>query len=142
MFGGDRDRIRRYYCAVWRKVSAGQPLEPLEQLIAEVIGAHPEYQSLLQDAESILSRDYWPETGETNPFLHMGMHIALREQLGSNRPEGIRAIYRQLLQRAGDAHAAEHLMLECLAETLWEAQRTSRAPDERAFLKRLRRLAR
>lgn len=141
MFGNDRDSIRRYYRAVWSKASAGQPLEPLEQLIAEVIRAHPEYQSLLRDVESVLSRDYFPEMGETNPFLHMGMHIALREQVGGNHPKGIRAIYQQLCRRASDAHAAEHLMMECLAETLWEAQRAGGQPDEGAFLKRLRRLA-
>ncbi|MBL8259752.1 MAG: DUF1841 family protein [Candidatus Competibacteraceae bacterium] len=142
MFGNDRDSIRRYYCTVWSKASAAQPLEPLERLIAEVIGAHPEYQALLGDADAILNRDYWPEMGETNPFLHMGMHIALREQLGSNRPDGIRAIHRQLCRRVGEAHAAEHLMIECLGATLWEAQKAGRQPDERAFLERLQQLLR
>lgn len=142
MFGNDRASIRRFYCAVWSKANAGQPLEPLERLIAEVIRAHPEYHLSLRDADSILTRDYPPEMGETNPFLHMGMHIALREQLGGDRPEGIREVYQRLCRREGDPHAAEHLMIECLGETLWEAQRAGREPDERAFLKRLRRLAR
>lgn len=84
--------------------------------------------------------DYTPEMGQTNPFLHMGMHIAIQEQLGSNRPDGIRDVYRQICRRSGDAHAAEHLMMECLGETLWEAQRTGMEPDERVYLERLRRL--
>lgn len=140
MFGNDRDSLRRYYCTVLEKADAGQLLEPLEHLIAGVIREHPEYQPMLRDSEAVLERDYTPEMGQTNPFLHMGMHIAIQEQLGSNRPDGIGDVYRQIYRRTGDAHAAEHLMMECLGETLWEAQRTGMEPDERVYLERLRRL--
>ncbi|MDG4549698.1 MAG: DUF1841 family protein [Candidatus Contendobacter sp.] len=142
MFGNDRDHLRRYYCTVWEKASAGQPLEPLEQIIAEAIREHPEYQPVLADADAALGREYTPEQGQTNPFLHLGMHIAIREQLGANRPAGVLDLYQRLCRRAGDAHAVEHRMMECLGETLWEAQRAGREPDERAYLERLRRLAR
>ncbi len=141
MFGNNRDSLRRYYGTVWEKANAGQPLEALDRIIASVIREHPEYQSMLGQAEAILSRDYPPAMGQTNPFLHMGMHIAIHEQLGSDRPTGIRQLYQKICQRVGDSHAAEHLMMECLGETLWEAQRASVAPDERAYLGRLRRLA-
>jgi len=140
MFGNDRDSLRRYYCTVWDKAQSGQPLEPLEHLIAGVIREHPEYQPALTAAESVLGREYLPEMGETNPFLHMGMHIAIQEQLGGQRPEGIVEVYQQLCRRLGDHHAAEHQMMECLGETLWEAQRSNTEPDERVYLERLRRL--
>ncbi|HRY17298.1 MAG TPA: DUF1841 family protein [Candidatus Competibacteraceae bacterium] len=139
MFGNDRDNLRRYYCTVWEKARAGQSLEPLEQLIASVINEHPEYQAVLTDTETALSREYTPEGGQTNPFLHMGMHIAIQEQLGGNRPAGILAVYQQLCQRIGDTHAAEHAMMECLGEALWEAQRSGHEPDEQVYLERLRR---
>ncbi|HMR02736.1 MAG TPA: DUF1841 family protein [Candidatus Competibacter phosphatis] len=142
MFGSDRDGLRRYYRTVWEKAGSAQPLEPLERLIAEVIREHPEYQPVLTGGESALSRDYTPEMGQTNPFLHMGMHIAIREQLGGDRPAGILAVHQRLCRRLGDSHAAEHLMMECLGETLWEAQRGGGEPDERVYLERLRRLAR
>ena len=142
MFGNDRNRLRRYYCTVWGKARADQPLEPLEQIIVDVIRAHPEYQPALTDSEAVLGREYTPELGETNPFLHMGMHIAIQEQLGGNRPTGIIEVYQQLCRRVGDPHAAEHRMMECLGETLWEAQRNGTEPDERVYLERLRRLAR
>jgi hypothetical protein len=142
MFGNDRDTLRRYYCTVWDKASAGQPLEPLERIIAEVIREHPEYQPVLARVETALEREYTPEMGQTNPFLHMGMHIAIQEQLGSDRPTGILDLYQRLCRRAGDSHAAEHTMMECLGEILWEAQRAGREPDEQAYLERLRRLAR
>lgn len=141
MFGNDRDSLRRYYCAVWEKTQSGQPLEPLEHLIAGVIREHPEYQSALADAENALGREYTPEMGETNPFLHMGMHLAIQEQLGGQRPEGILDVYQQLCRRM-ESHAAEHQMMECLGETLWEAQRSGVEPDERVYLERLQRLAR
>lgn len=142
MFGNDRNSLRRYYCTVWEKAQSGQPLEPLEHLIAGVIREHPEYQPALADAEATLGREYTPEMGETNPFLHMGMHLAIHEQLSGQRPEGILDIYQQLCRRLGDRHTAEHQMMECLGETLWEAQRNGVEPDEQVYLERLRRLAR
>ena len=142
MFGNDRDRLRRYYCTVWAKACSGQPLEPLEQLIAGIIGEHPEYQPVLADPDNTVNRDYTPELGQTNPFLHMGMHIALHEQLGSQRPAGILEVYQQLCQASGDRHAAEHRMMDCLGETLWEAQRQGTEPDEWLYLERLQRLVR
>ena len=142
MFGNDRDSLRRYYRTVWDKATAGQPLEPLEHLIAGVIRQHPEYQPALADPEIALGREYTPEQGQTNPFLHMGMHIAIQEQLGGDRPAGILDVYQRLRRRMGDSHAVEHRMMECLGETLWEAQRDGVEPDERVYLERLRRLAR
>lgn len=142
MFGDDRDSLRRYYGAVWAKTNAGQPLEPLEQLIAAVIREHPEYQPVLTEIGAALDREYPPEMGQTNPFLHMGLHIAIREQVSSDRPAGILGLYQRLCQRAGEAHTAEHGMMECLGETLWEAQRAGREPDEQTYLERVRRLAR
>ena len=87
-----------------------------------------------------LDRDYRPEDGQSNPFLHMGLHLGIREQVSTNRPTGIAAVYKAAAARTGDIHAAEHEMIECLAETLWEAQNANRPPDEAAYLERLRRL--
>lgn len=139
MFGNDRNSLRRYYYTVWEKANTGQALEPLERLIAGIIRDHPEYQPMLVDAEAALHRDYLPEMGQTNPFLHLGMHIAIHEQLGSDRPAGILGVYQQLCRKAGDSHEAEHQMMDCLGETLWEAQRNGREPDEQAYLARLMR---
>jgi hypothetical protein len=140
MFSPERSRMRRVFVDAWDKHRSGAPLQPLEQIVAAVVRAHPEYQGLLQDPEPALDRDYLPEGGETNPFLHMGMHISLREQVASGRPEGLRALYRQLARRTGDDHEAEHRMMECLGLSLWEAQRSGRLPDEQAYLDCLRRL--
>lgn len=141
VFAGEgREQLRRRYLEAWRKFSAHEPLEPLEGQIAAVIAEHPEYIGWLQSAGAALAAEFAPEGGRENPFLHLGLHLAIREQVSTDRPAGISAIHHDLATRAGSAHEAEHRMIEPLAQTLWEAQRSGRAPDELAYLERLRRL--
>ena len=134
-----RDEIRRTYLEVWRRLKQGQVLEPMQALIAEVIEMHPEYHDLLDRGDEARQRDFPLEAGQTNPFLHMGMHIALREQAMGDRPAGVGAIYRRLSAARG-RHEAEHAMMECLGESLWKAQREACAPDEAEYLACLEKL--
>ena len=138
IFGNDRGELRQMYFDAWRKSATGAQLSPLEAQIARVIEDHPEYQPLM--TADVIDASFTPDDGQTNPFLHMGLHLAIREQVATDRPPGIAAIFNKLLVRHGDAHAAEHEALECLAETLWEAQRDNQMPDEAAYLERLQRL--
>ena len=132
--------MRRMYLEAWRKFSAREPLEPLEGQLAAVIAEHPEYIAWLEAGDAALGAEFTPEGGRENPFLHMGLHLAIREQVATNRPAGIAEIHRKLSERLGSAHEAEHAMLEPLGATLWDAQRQGRMPDEQAYLERLRRL--
>ena len=136
-----RDELRRAYVDAWRKHREGLPMEPLEAQIADVVSLHPEYHAELEHSESTLSRDYSPEHGQSNPFLHMGLHLAVRDQIATDRPSGIRAAFEQIARKRGEQHDAEHAMIECLAQALWEAQRAGRPPDEQAYLERVRRLS-
>ena len=135
--GQSREQLRRLYLQAWGKYRARLPLEPLEAQIAAVIAEHPEYASLLESSQA-LTADYSPEGGGANPFLHMSLHLALREQVATDRPPGIAHIHAALTQRLGESHAAEHAMLEPLAEVLWQSQRSGAAPDEQRYLERLR----
>lgn len=137
--GQSREEIRSFFFEVWRKHRTRLPLEPLEALIADIIEAHPEYHRYL-DAEQGLEKDFLPEFGETNPFLHLGLHIALKEQIATNRPPGVFELYQQIVKKIGSQHEAEHAMIDCLAETLWRAQRDNTAPDEQGYLESLKRL--
>jgi len=140
MFGQERERIRRQFVAVWRKHLEGTPLEPLERSIAEVIEAHPEYHTIMTDPHA-LTREYGVDDGSgTNPFLHMGLHISIIEQVTSDRPRGIRAIYDRLRRRHPDSHEIEHAMMRCLAESLEEGRVRGEPPDENVYLRCLRRL--
>jgi hypothetical protein len=134
-----REALRQRYVEAWRRRLTGLPLEPLDAQIADVIALHPEYHAALENTAAV-SNAYTVEAGQTNPFLHMGLHLAIREQVGTRRPAGIEAVHAKLARRLGDAHEAEHRMIEVLAEALWEAQRAGRAPDEQRYLERLQRL--
>jgi len=138
--GQNRDQLRRMYLDTWRKFTARAPLEPLEAQVAAVIAEHPEYVQWLEAGEAALAAEFTPESGRQNPFLHMGLHLAIREQVATNRPQGIATIHDTLSKRMSSAHDAEHTMLEPLAEALWEAQRNGRPPDEQAYLEKLRKL--
>lgn len=129
-----RDQLRQNYADAWRKHLARSPLTPLEALIADVLVVHPEYHALVQDAPAALAFDLPAGGSQENPFLHMGLHLAVREQLSIDRPPGVRALFESLTARLGDVHDAEHTLMESLAETLWEAQRSGRAPDEGRYL--------
>ena len=135
---GETERVdlRRAWLSAWRKDRERLPLTPLEAMLADVMRLHPEYHELLEDPDT-LARDWTPEGGQTNPFLHMGLHMALREGVAADRPPGLRDIYDSL-QRSHDLHTADHLLMDCLAETLWEAGRAGLPPDEAAFLARAR----
>jgi hypothetical protein len=135
----DREGLRAFYLEAWRKRREGLPAEPLEHQVADVIEQHPEYHGLLAKGDDALDRDWMPEQGEGNPFLHMGLHLGLREQVATDRPAGIAALHRKLAARLGE-HEAEHRMAECLAEALWHAQRNNSLPDEVSYLEALRRI--
>lgn len=141
MFVDSRDQSRQFFFTVWEKLSRNEALSPLEALIAGVIREHPQYHRVLGLGERALERDF--AGGEVNPFLHMGLHVALIEQLQSNRPAGIVAIYRQLLaQDHHDVHGLEHRLLDILAAVLWAANQRGAMPDEGDYLGRVRSLLR
>ena len=134
MFAQDRTQLRQMFFSAWEKHQNKQLMEPLEAAIAAIIEKHPEYHSLLENEESELDRDYTPEMGQTNPFLHMAMHISIQEQLSTKRPAGIEQIYQSMLNKSKDAHETEHQMMECLGQMLWEAQSQNRMPDEDGYI--------
>ena len=138
--GQSRDELRRMYAEAWRKFSAKLPLEPLEGQLAAVIVEHPEYVTWLESGEEALAAEFSPESGRQNPFLHMGLHLAIREQVATDRPQGIAQVHQKLTARLGDVHAAEHAMIEPLGQAIWESQRNGRMPDEQRYLERLRAL--
>ena len=131
MFNPSREEVREMFFAAWRKYGAGQPLAGIEALALEVMLQHPEYHDKLGHPERYRDRDY---VDESNPFLHMSLHLALEEQLSIDQPPGIRAAWDALLERWGERHEALHQALECLAETVWRAQRSQAAPDAAAYL--------
>ena len=138
MFNPSRDQTRDFLFEAWRKYGANEPLTALESMAVEVIALHPEYHALLNDRDKYLQtyrdRDYPPEFGETNPFLHLGMHIAIREQISIDQPGGVRGHHRALSEKLVSVLDAEHEMMDCLAEMIWQSQRNRSAPDAEIYL--------
>ena len=134
-----REQLRQTYADAWRKHLAHSPLTPLEAMITDVIGAHPEYQGIVSDTDAAVAFEPSISSGAENPFLHMGLHLAVRDQVSIDRPPGVRELLRRLQTRHGDLHHAEHVLMEALGETLWQAQRDGRPPDEAHYLALARR---
>jgi Domain of unknown function (DUF1841) len=139
MFNPSRDEVREMFFRAWQAYRQGLPLAGIEALALDVILQHPEYHGVLESPERFRDKDY---VDESNPFLHMSLHMALEEQLSIDQPPGIRRAWEALVARAGDRHAALHGALECLAETMWRAQRDGGPPDAVAYLSCLERRAR
>ena len=134
MFNPTRDQARQFLFDLWAKHRAQAPLTALEAMALAVVLRHPEYHAMLDDRERYLERDWKPEGGETNPFLHLQMHLAIEEQVSIDQPPGIRAAVQSLAQRHDSEHDAHHHVMDCLAEVIWNAQRHGAAFDNASYL--------
>ncbi|MGE5493086.1 MAG: DUF1841 family protein [Actinomycetota bacterium] len=140
MFNPSREQVRRFFCDAWKKHLDRLPLVGAEVTAVDIIARHPEYHDLLSSAEGALDKEWTPESGQMNPFLHLSLHLAIFEQVSIDQPPGIRAAFEALRARL-DPHGAEHAILECLGETIWRAQREGRPMDAQAYVEAVRRAA-
>ena len=139
MFAPSRDDVRIFFAETWRKHRARAVLTAMESMAVDIILAHPEYQQTLLSGDQALESEFTVEQGQTNPFLHMSLHLAVEEQLSIDQPPGLRRAFENLLAKSHDRHAALHAVLECLGETVWRAQRDAAALDAEAYLECVRR---
>ena len=130
MYSQDRKKQREFLANAWQKHLNNDNLEPLEYQLALIIDSHPEYHKIIND----LNSDYFPEQGEINPFLHINLHLALKDQLSINQPKEINSIYQKLLKKYNDPHEVEHLMMECIAEMIFTAQKNNTELDQHKYL--------
>ena len=133
MFNPSRDEVRSFFIESWRKYRAKEVLTPLEHVASDLALQHPEYQPLLEDPDSV-DRDFLPDAGQINPFLHLSLHLAVEEQLSIDQPPGLRAAFEASQRHHGNRHDALHDVLECLGETLFNAQRNNAPPDGAAYV--------
>jgi len=133
LYGNKRESYRQVFVDSWEAYRQGRPLAGVMALIVPVILRHPEYQALLASPDAVLDRDFPPEAGQGNPFMHMALHVSLEEFLALDQPAGIAALYARGRQKMA-AHALQHVFVECLGEAIWQAQRNAAAPDFAAML--------
>lgn len=134
LFNPSRDQVRQFFFDAWGKFKSQQPLSQLEGLAIEIIQMHPEYQPVLDAPERYLEQSYFPEMGETNPFLHMSLHLSILEQVAIDQPPGIAGFYEALQQKHGNKLDAQHDLMDCLAETIWQSQRNNTPMDAEAYI--------
>lgn len=134
MFNPTRDESRGFLFDLWEKHLAHAPLTALESMALSIVLEHREYHAVLDDPDRYRDRDWKPEGGETNPFLHLMMHVAIEEQVSIDQPPGIRAAVEALALRHGSMHEARHDVMECLAEIVWQAQRNRTGFDNALYL--------
>jgi hypothetical protein len=140
IFNPTREEVRRFFCDTWKKKTENHILTSMETLASDWMAQHPEYHNLLTDPEGAVAQDYTPERGETNPFLHLSMHLSISEQISIDQPPGIKAIAEKLSKRLGSEHEAQHTMMECLGQVMWEAQREGKALSPENYLEALQKL--
>ncbi len=138
VFNPSRDEVREFFFGVWSKSQAGAALTALESMALAVVIEHPEYHEVLSNPERYRERSWPPEGGETNPFLHLSVHLAIEEQLSIDQPPGIRALVGELERKRGNAMDARHAVMDCLVEQVWQAQRNAAPFDNETYLECLR----
>jgi hypothetical protein len=141
MFNPSQADVRRFFCDVYRKQRSGEPLQAIEVLTAGWLDEHPEFHAELADVEAALKKMSEPDAGQTNPFLHLSMHLSISEQCSIDQPAGVRQAVELLTARLDSLHEAHHQTMECLGQMIWESQRSGRPPDGQAYLDALRRRA-
>ncbi|BBE51720.1 hypothetical protein OYT1_ch2200 [Ferriphaselus amnicola] len=134
MFNPTRDQARQFLFETWRKRRSSELLTPLEDLTAQLIEKHPEFHELLANPDVALDKDYLPEHGTTNPFLHLMMHLTIEEQISIGQPHGVREQFTRLTRKYESEHEAQHAMMECLGEMIWQAQRNGGQPDAAIYI--------
>ncbi len=141
MFAPSQSDVRRFFCEAYRKQREGAPLTPMEVLASDWIALHPEYHAELENVDAALAARFDVDAGRTNPFLHLSMHLSISEQLGIDQPRGIKQAFDLLKAKRGSAHDAQHEVMECLGEMMWQSQRSGLPPDGERYIECVRRRA-
>lgn len=134
MFSPSQADVRRFFCSIYAKAQAGQPLEAIETIASLWIDEHPEYHAELADEAAALASMLNADEGKGNPFLHLSMHLSISEQCSIDQPRGIRQAVELLTHRRDSLHDAHHETMECLGQMLWESQRAGRPPDGDSYI--------
>ncbi len=138
LYGENREDHRQILFDVWKKYQTNQPLEPLEKKILTIMLNHPEYAHVFSNEDKFIATDYFSELSETNPFLHLSLHLVILEQVEIDKPNGIRALYKQAIAFFQDVHEADHCIMNSLAIAMHEMLNQNKPFDEKAYLKRIK----
>lgn len=134
MYTNNRDTYRQTFANTWQKHLKGTTLDAVESELLAVILLHPEYHSLFDSAQKE-KQEFIPEE---NPYIHMSLHMAIREQIRMDKPLGTKEIYNNLQKIKQNPHEVEHIMMTVMAKLLWESQQSGVMPNDDTYLCKLR----
>jgi hypothetical protein len=140
LFNPSREEVREFFCTTWQKYQDGHVLTPLEMIASQWMEQHPEFHKILSDPSGALEQEFTPEKGMTNPFLHLSMHLSISEQISIDQPPGIRHIANTLSRKLDSEHEAQHQIMECLGQVLWQAQNQSKPINVTDYVELLKKL--
>ena len=140
LFNPSREEVREFFCTTWQKHQDAHVLTPLEMIASQWMERHPEFHKILSDPSGALEQEFTPEKGKTNPFLHLSMHLSISEQISIDQPPGIRHIANALSRKLDSEHEAQHQIMECLGQVLWQAQNQSKPIDVTEYIELLKKL--
>lgn len=132
--------LRKVYFDSWHKSLRREILSPMEDMIVDIIKRHPEYHPIFSNANNFEELQEEKFALDHNPFFHLALHVTVLEQVGANRPVGIRPLFRKLLRKIGDQTEVEHLIMECLARILVENFQQNDVENEKHYLEAIARL--
>jgi Domain of unknown function (DUF1841) len=141
MFNPTQSDVRRFFCDVYSKWLIKDTMDGIETIAALWIAEHPEYHDDLSDPESAVARDYAVDSGRTNPFLHLSMHLSISEQCSIDQPRGIQAAVEALTSKLDSLHDAHHLAMEALGSMMWESQRSNTPPNGEVYIEAIKKAA-
>lgn len=119
---------RQHFYHAWQKHLRGYALSEFEHRIVEVLLNYPEYtKALSPDSIDV-------DNGE-NPYLILGAHMEVKDQLRLDRPRGI----KKLVDSSSKGGAfVESLMVELMVYTLKSAYINKTPPSYEQYLRELR----
>ncbi len=141
MFNPSQSDVRRFFCAVYSKWLVKETMDGIETIAALWIAEHPEYHDDLSDPASAVARDYTVDSGRTNPFLHLSMHLSISEQCSIDQPRGIQAAVESLTSKLDSLHDAHHVAMEALGSMMWESQKSNTQPNGEVYIEAIKKAA-
>lgn len=119
------NEYRVFFLQAWKKHLQGSKLSDLESQVRDVLLLYPQYISELNQDKTYPLED--------NPYIQMGLHLTVWDQVRTNRPEGIRPWFLEACV-ANSQKEVEQLMLMVLRQTVYVSYQAGNLPCEQKYL--------
>ena len=137
----DRAQNRKLFHMLWERAQnddfAG--LDDEQRRIAEALKLHAdEYHNVFEFSDVVPDREFDPQKGEVNPFLHISIHAAVQAQLEAKDPIEVLQFYNAMRKKKCSHHDALHLILTILAPLMFRTMKSLMPFDNNRYLSLLK----